>query len=46
VLNIVPLARVVDALDAEILALSPRETTTQPQLSLSDAPAQHAVQGG
>jgi len=43
VLNIVPLARVVDALDAEILALSPRETATQPQLSLSDAPAQHAV---
>jgi DNA-binding transcriptional MerR regulator len=46
VLNIVPLARVVDALDAEILALSPRETSTQPQLSLSDAPARHAVQGG
>jgi DNA-binding transcriptional MerR regulator len=44
VLNIVPLARVVDALDAEILALAPR--ATQPELSLSDAPAHHAVQGG
>jgi DNA-binding transcriptional MerR regulator len=44
VLNIVPLARVVDAIDTEILALSPR--ATQPELSLSDAPARHAVQGG
>ena len=28
VLNIVPLSRVVDALDAEILALTPREADT------------------
>src|SRR6266550_3282087 len=40
VLNIVPLARVVDALDAQILALSPR--APQPELSLSDAPTRHA----
>jgi DNA-binding transcriptional MerR regulator len=41
VLNIVPLARVVDALDAEILALTPREAG-------SDAPAEAtpAVTGG
>jgi hypothetical protein len=38
VLNIVPLARVVDALDAEILALSPRETE-------HDVPATQAVRG-
>ena len=39
VLNIVPLARVVDALDAEILALTPRapDTTVHPA---------HIVQGG
>jgi DNA-binding transcriptional MerR regulator len=40
VLNIVPLARVVDALDAEILALAPRDAD-------HDAPATtQAVQGG
>jgi DNA-binding transcriptional MerR regulator len=41
VLNIVPLSRMVDALDAEILALAPR--VTEP-----DAPVQpsRAVQGG
>jgi DNA-binding transcriptional MerR regulator len=49
VLNIVPLARVVDALDAEILALAPR--TVAHGAPANDAPANvspasHAVQGG
>jgi DNA-binding transcriptional MerR regulator len=39
VLNIVPLARVVDALDAEILALTPRAPDTAAHPS-------HVVQGG
>jgi DNA-binding transcriptional MerR regulator len=39
VLNIVPLARVVDALDAEILALTPRAPDTAVHPS-------HVVQGG
>ena len=41
VLNIVPLARVVDALDAEILALAPR--AAEPDVPVKASPA---VQGG
>jgi DNA-binding transcriptional MerR regulator len=49
VLNIVPLARVVDALDAEILALSPREAPrAMPNEVRSDesVEATRVVQGG
>jgi DNA-binding transcriptional MerR regulator len=42
VLNIVPLARVVDALDAEILALTP----CAPDTSAHPAHPAHIVQGG
>jgi hypothetical protein len=42
VLNIVPLARVVDALDAEILALTPRT----PDTSAHPSHPAHIVQGG
>ena len=42
VLNIVPLARVVDALDAEILALTPRA----PDTSAHPVHPAHIVQGG
>jgi DNA-binding transcriptional MerR regulator len=47
VLNIVPLARVVDALDAEILALAPRDTTeVVPAEVVPSQSIQATTQGG